>query len=257
MASFRVAPFAALLSVLIAAAGLANAQATRDTVAPLLEQQVQSNAVTAYQIQKYLMKDIPKPRAPATAEQWSVEQQVLRKHILKDVIYHGWPKEWIDSAPQFEQVEVIETTHGYRIRKYRYEIVPGFESTALLYEPVQLNAKVPAILNFTGHDPFGNLSEYEQKRCINFAKKGILALSLGWPGLGELAQQGNNHDFAANLDLVGANSLGFFYLLIRRGLDFLASLPNTDSTRIGATGLSGGGWQTILISSMCALPSAP
>jgi len=250
MASFRVAPFAALLSVLIAAAGLANAQATRDTVAPLLEQQVQSNAVTAYQIQKYLMKDIPKPRAPATAEQWSVEQQVLRKHILKDVIYHGWPKEWIDSAPQFEQVEVIETTHGYRIRKYRYEIVPGFESTALLYEPVQLNAKVPAILNFTGHDPFGNLSEYEQKRCINFAKKGILALSLGWPGLGELAQQGNNHDFAANLDLVGANSLGFFYLLIRRGLDFLASLPNTDSTRIGATGLSGGGWQTILISSL-------
>ena len=91
MASFRVALFAALLSVLIAAAGLANAQATRDTVAPLLEQQVQSNAVTAYQIQKYLMKDITKPRALATAEQWSAEQQALRKRILKDIIYHGWP----------------------------------------------------------------------------------------------------------------------------------------------------------------------
>jgi hypothetical protein len=250
MASFRIAPFAALLSVLIAAAGFANAQATRDTVAPLLEQQVQSNAVTAYQIQKYLMKDIPTPNALATAEQWSAEQQALRKRILKDIIYHGWPPEWIDSAPQFEQVQVINTAHGYRVRKYRYEIVPGFESTALLYEPEPLNGKAPAILNFTGHDPLGNLSEYEQKRCINFAKRGILAFSLGWPGLGELAQQGNNHDFAANLDLVGANSLGFFYLLIRRGLDFLASLPNTDRTRMGATGLSGGGWQTILISSL-------
>jgi cephalosporin-C deacetylase-like acetyl esterase len=126
----------------------------------------------------------------------------------------------------------------------------GFESTALLYEPESPKRKVPAILNFTGHNPLGNLADFEQKRCINFAKRGILALSLGWPGLGELGQQKNNHDVAANLDLVGANALGFFYLLIRRGLDFLAVLPNTDSPRIGVTGLSGGGWQTILLSSL-------
>src|SRR5215469_5822466 len=241
---------AALLFLLITPTEFMKAQATRDVVAPLLEKEVQQKAVTAYQLQRYLMKNIPKPMVPATAEKWNMEARKLRKHILQDIAFHGWPQEWIDSAPRFEQTELIETSHGYRLRKYRYEIVPGFASTAILYEPEQLKGRVPAILNLTGHDPLGNLSEYEQKRCINFAKKGILALSLGWPGLGELAQQGNNHDFAANLDLVGANSLGFFYLLIRRGLDFLASLPNTDSTRIGATGLSGGGWQTILISSL-------
>jgi dienelactone hydrolase len=246
----RATRVGALLSVLVTTAGFARAQAISDTVAPLLEKQVQPKAVTAYQLQIYLMKRIPKPVVPATAEQWNVEAQRLRKDILEDVAYHGWPREWIETGPRFEQTEVIETSHGYRVRKYRYEIVPGFESTAILYEPDRLSGRVPAILNFTGHEPLGNLTEYEQKRCINFAKRGILALSLGWPGLGELGQQKNNHDFAGQLDLVGSNALGYFYLIIRRGLDFLTTLPNTDTKRIGVTGLSGGGWQTIMISAL-------
>jgi dienelactone hydrolase len=246
----RAARAAALLSLFIATGEFSNPQAIRDTVASLLEKEVQPKAVTAYQLQRYLMKNLPKPVVPRTAEQWNAEVQTLRKHILKDVAFHGWPREWIDSDPRFEQTEMIETKHGFHVRKYRYEIVPGFASTAILYEPERMNGRVPAILNLTGHDPLANLTEYEQKRCINLAKQGILALSLGWPGLGELGQPGNNHDFAGQLDLVGSNSLGFFYLIVRRGLDFLATLPNTDTTRIGVTGLSGGGWQTVMISSL-------
>jgi Prolyl oligopeptidase family len=78
----------------------------------------------------------------------------------------------------------------------------------------------------------------------------VLALSLGWPGFGELDQPDNSHDFGGHLDLVGSNSLGYFYLIVRRGLDYLASLPQTDPKRIGVTGLSGGGWQTIMISAL-------
>jgi len=246
----RVAPVAGWLSLLIVTSGFAKAQATRDAVAPLLEEQVQPKAVSAYQVQKYLMKRIPKPVAPQTPEQWNVEKEKLRNHVLQDIVFHGWPQEWISSAPRFEQTAVIETGHGYRVRKYQYEIVPDFKSTAILYEPEQVNGKVPAILNLTGHEPLGNLTEYEQKRCINFAKQGILALSLGWPGLGELGQPENNHDFAGQLDLVGSNSLGYFYLLIRRGLDFLATYPSADDQRIGVTGLSGGGWQTVMIGAL-------
>jgi dienelactone hydrolase len=251
MTSLRQAAMVAtLLSVSTAAAESAKAQATVDAVVPLLEEQIQPKTVAAYQIQEFLMKHIPKPSVPATAEQWNQEERKLRKRILKDIVYHGWPQEWIDSPPRFEQTGVIETIHGYRVRKYRYEIVPGFESTAILYEPRQLKGRVPAVLNLTGHEPLGNLTEYEQKRCINFAKHGILAISLGWPGLGELGQPENNHDFAGHLDLVGSNSLGYFYLVIRRGLDFLTTLPNIDNERIGVTGLSGGGWQTTMISSL-------
>lgn len=240
----------AALSILFATVSSVWPQAISDTVAPLLEKPVQPPAVTAFQIQKYLMQHIPKPVAPPTAEQWNIDAKKLRKHILEDIVFHGWPPEWINSAPHFEQTEVIETSHGYRLRKFRYEIVPGFQSTAILYEPEHLTGRGPAILNLTGHEPLANLTEYEQKRCINFAKQGILALSLGWPGLGELGQPENNHDFAGQLDLVGSNSLGFFYLIVRRGIDFLETLPQADPKRIGVTGLSGGGWQTTMISSL-------
>jgi dienelactone hydrolase len=245
-----VMEFAVVFFFLLVAASVTDAQAIADTVAPLLEKPVQTTAVTAYQLQSYMMKRIPRPVPPATAEQWTAETQKLRKHILEDIAYHGWPQEWVNAAPHFEQTGVIETSHGYRLRKFRYEVVPGLYSTAILYEPEKINGRVPAILNLVGHDPLGNLVEYEQKRCINFAKQGILALSLGWPGYGELGQADNSHDFGGQLDLVGSSSLGYFYLLIRRGLDYLATLPQTDSTRLGVTGLSGGGWQTIMISAL-------
>jgi dienelactone hydrolase len=245
-----VMEFAVVFFFLLVAASVTDAQAIADTVAPLLEKPVQTTAVTAYQLQSYMMKRIPRPVPPATAEQWTAEAQKLRKHILEDIAYHGWPQEWVNAAPHFEQTGVIETSHGYRLRKFRYEVVPGLYSTAILYEPEKINGRVPAILNLVGHDPLGNLVEYEQKRCINFAKQGILALSLGWPGYGELGQADNSHDFGGQLDLVGSSSLGYFYLLIRRGLDYLATLPQTDSTRLGVTGLSGGGWQTIMISAL-------
>ena len=241
-------------SVIVLAAMVAanpvSAQAIADTVAPLLEKPVQPTAVTAFQLQSYMMKHIAKPAVPATAAQWTAEAQKFRKHILEDLAFHGWPQEWVHSAPKFVQTALIETGHGYRIRKFRYEVVPGFESTAILYEPQHISGQIPAILNVVGHDPLGNAVEYEQKRCINFAKRGILALSLGWPGFGELGQPDNNHDFGAQLDLVGSHELGYFYLLMRRGLDYLTTLPQTDTTRLGVTGLSGGGWQTTLLSSL-------
>jgi dienelactone hydrolase len=128
--------------------------------------------------------------------------------------------------------------------------VPGFDSTAILYEPEHITGKVPAIVNVHGHDPRGKAAEYKQKRCINFAKRGIVALSLEWIGFGELLLPEDAHDFGAHLDLVGANELGLFYLAMRRGLDYLASLPQVDPARLGVTGLSGGGWQTIVLSAL-------
>ncbi len=109
----------------------------------------------------------------------------MRQHELS-VIYHGWPQEWVDAKPKFEKVAEIARP-GYRIVKFRYEIVPGFTSTALLYEPEHMTGKMPAILNVNGHGPGGKAVEHKQKRCINQARRGILALSLEWIGMGELS----------------------------------------------------------------------
>ncbi len=203
---------------------IASSQTTAESVQPVLDERVEPTEVVAYQLQEYLSRRIPALPSPGNAREWVDEKQKLQKHILEDIAYHGWPREWIDATPHFEQVGETASGNEYRLRKLRYEIVPGFWAAAVLYEPEKMSGRVPAILNVIGHEPLGLAADYEQKRCINFAKHGIVALSLGWAGYGEMAVKGDNHDDAAALDLVGSNALGFFYLSMRRGLDYLASL---------------------------------
>jgi dienelactone hydrolase len=237
-------------AVSILVSGLGTAQSLPEQLAPILAQPIQSADVTAFQLRQYLMGRVPALPTPATASQWMAEAGRIRRHLLDDVVFHGWPREWVDASPKFEETGVIDES-DYRIRKLRYEVVPGFQSTALLYEPRNIAGKMPAILNVNGHvGPVGKAVEYKQKRCINFAKHGILALNLEWLGFGELTSPDNDHAYAAHLDLAGMNGVGLFYLAMRRGLDFLYQHPNVDRSRLGVTGLSGGGWQTITLSSL-------
>ena len=60
----------------------------------------------------------------------------------------------------------------------------------------------------------------------------------------------NSHWFGAHLDLVGVNEAGLFMLAMRKGLDYLHTHPMVDGNRLGVTGLSGGGWQTIVLSAL-------
>jgi dienelactone hydrolase len=239
--------------VLLALAALArplSAQTEASHLRPILENEILAPQVAVFQLRQYILHRVAKPPAPASAEQWSAETVRLRKRLLNEVVFHGWPREWVEAPLKFEEVGIV-AGKGYRVHKLQYEIVPGFQSVALLYEPEGVHGKMPAILNVNGHvGPEGKAVEYKQKRCITFARHGILALSLEWFSFGELNQNGNQHAFGHHLDLVGANGVGLFYLAMRKGLDYLYDHPNTDRTRLGVTGLSGGGWQTIVLSSL-------
>jgi hypothetical protein len=228
--------------------GTARAQATHRLLDPLLKQSIQNSPVVADELRHFLLQRVPSLSAPSTAKQWETEAEHLRAHELS-VLYHGWPQQWIDAPPKFEKVGTIERP-GYRIVKLRYEIVPGFYSTALLYEPATISGKLPAILDVNGHGPGGKAVEHKQKRCINQVRHGALALSLEWLGFGELQSPENGHNAIELLDLAGSNGVGLFYLAMRRGLDFLYEDADVDRNRIGVTGLSGGGWQTMLLSSL-------
>ncbi len=238
----------------------AHAQTTADSIGRAIEPPLQNPEVTAFQLRRYVAARVPKLVKPSTAERWTAESQRLRRKVL-EVAFHGWPKDWIASAPKFEDLGEIPAGKGYRLRRLRYEIVPGFDSTALLYEPENIHEKIPAILNVNGHEPEGKAMEYIQKRCINQARQGILALNLEWIGMGELANPENAHWNEAYLDFAGSNGLGLFYLAMRRGLDYLWDNPKVDRRRIGITGLSGGGWQSLMLGALdervlAALPDA-
>ena len=214
-------------------------QMTPNAVQKLLDEPIQLPGVIAFQLQRYLIQRIPPLPVPKSAQEWEQQEAKIEKHILDDIAYHGWPREWVDAPPNFEETGVIETGHGYRLHQAALRNCAGIRLGGILYEPESIHGRAPAILNVIGHEPMGEAAEYEQKRCINFAKRGMLALSLGWMGFGELASPQNQHDYGAHLDLVGSNALGLFYLAMRRGLDYLASLPQADPGRLGMTGIFG------------------
>jgi dienelactone hydrolase len=255
MQTDRVARFTAkicaallILAALFCFASQASPQADANLVSPLLQQRLTTEPVVAEQLRHFMFAHVPPLRLPSDAAQWNAEAERLRARQLA-VIYHGWPQNWVEAPSKFEHVGTINA-RGYRIQKLRYEVVPGMYSAALLYEPEHISGKIPAVLNVHGHGPGGKAVEHKQKRCINQALHGLLALSLEWFAFGELSSPENDHSFVGHLDLAGSNGLGLFYLEMRRGLDYLDNDPRVDRSRIAVTGLSGGGWQTIVLSSL-------
>jgi hypothetical protein len=72
--------------------------------------------------------------------------------------------------------------------------LPGIWIPALLYEPEKLAGKVPVVMNVHGHSgPIGKAELPQQIRCINQAKRGILAMNVDWIGMGQLGAAGFGH----------------------------------------------------------------
>ena len=198
-----------LLFAVLLSATLARAQTDAEVSEPMLREQLQSPQVVTFQLQQFLMQKVPKLPTPSSAEQWTAEAQRIRRHLLDDVVFHGWPQEWVNSPPRFEDLGAVASGKGYQLHRLRYEIVPGFYCTALLYTPDPLHGRVPAVLNVMGHfTERGNKMEFEQKFCINQALKGMVVLNPDWIGMGELNQKYNTHWFDSQLDLVGLNGVG-------------------------------------------------
>jgi hypothetical protein len=68
--------------------------------------------------------------------------------------------------------------------------------------------------------------------------------------MGQLRTDGFAHGRMNQLELCGASGLAPFYLAMSRAIDLGLKLEGVDPSRVVVSGLSGGGWQTILISSL-------
>src|SRR5262249_32599532 len=135
-------------TVLAPGAGAQN----RDQFArPALEKPLLPHDVLVYQLRQYLLGRIADPPRPRSAAEWMAQSKQIPAELLER-IFHGGQKEWVEAAPRFEEVGAIESGNGYRIRKFRYQVVPGSQADALLYEPQTGSARMPGILNVLGHD---------------------------------------------------------------------------------------------------------
>jgi hypothetical protein len=203
------------------------------------------------EVRGYVEKRIPVLPEFKSKDAWLTYANQLRSDLLTKVIFRGeQAARWRSAATKVEWLETIPGGPGYRIRKVRYEALPGMWIPAVLYMPDNVKGKIPVHLAVNGHEAVGLAVPYKQIRCINLAKRGIASLSPEWFGMGQLNAIGFYHNRAFDLDLVGESSLAPFYLSISKGLDILLSLPEADSSRVLMSGLSGGGWQTILLSAL-------
>ncbi|MEO2034689.1 MAG: hypothetical protein ABGZ35_21635 [Planctomycetaceae bacterium] len=244
--------FVGVLAVLLHASVTAGVTSAADfSVAGALAQRIIDPQLSLTEVQAYTeARILPMPEVTNVAA-WETYAGRTRQFVLENVVFRGAAHEWRFSPTKAEWLETIAGGPGYHIRKLRYEVVPGMWVAALLYEPDHLDGKVPVVMNVNGHErPEGKAVKYKQLRCINLAKRGMIALNIEWLGMGQLNTPGFDHYRMNQLNLCGSSGLAPFYLSMSRGLDILLQHRNADPQRVAVTGLSGGGWQTIFISSL-------
>ncbi len=233
------------LAIAFAAAGFG---ADADPIASALGKEIIGARQTLAEVKSYALPLVPKMPALTSVEAWEAFAAKTRAEVFQRVIFRGQAETWRSAKTRVEWLDAVETGPGYTVKKLRYEALPGLWIPALLYEPEKRTGAMPVVLNVNGHDGKGKAADYKQIRCVNLARRGMLALNIEWFGMGQFRSEDFRHDLINHIDLTGSSGIATHYLAMTRGIDLLLSLPNADPKRVAVTGLSGGGWQTIFVS---------
>jgi putative membrane-bound dehydrogenase-like protein len=169
-----------------------------------------------------------------TPELWSQRRQELRRQFL--IGARLWPLP--GRTPSKATVHGRREHDGYSVENVALETLPGFYCTGNLYRPLGRTGPGPAVLCPHGHfRPLGRMREEHQVRCAQMARMGATVFSYSMVGWQDSRQ--TTHDDPLVLALQTWNSI--------RAVDFVAGLGGVDPRRIGVTGASGGGTQTLFL----------
>ena len=172
-----------------------------------------------------------------TKAEWEKRADVIRQGIIKGMKLDQMPFVNNDFKPIIRNTRTMD---GYIVENIAIESFPGFYITGNLYRPLKADKKCPAILTPHGHWVDRRMSPDVQRRCACFARMGAVVFAYDMVGYGDSKQV--NHKIPIALLLQTFNS--------KRVLDYLVSRPDVDPDRIGITGESGGGTQTIMITAI-------
>ena len=168
-----------------------------------------------------------------------------RKSILKSCIIDALQ---IEKASDLRNPKIILTKKrkykSYTVENIALEVVPGVYTTGSIYKPLRPGKKNAVILTPNGHFGDGRYRESEQIRCANLAKMGAIVVSYDLFSWGESALQFPSEyhktSIAQTVQVLNGKKL----------LDYLLKLPQTDSSRVGITGGSGGGSHTLFLTAI-------
>ena len=194
---------------------------------------------------------------PATIGEWEAQREGLRKEL------------WVllgKMAPRPKEPKVVvlsrEDRGSYVVEKFHFDngagsIVPGY-----VVIPRNLSGKAPGILYCHWHGGEYDLGKEELFQAKHtpeapgpaLAARGYVVVAVDATGFGE--RNGQGPDGPGNRDYSGEETASKFDLWVGRtywgmllrddlmALDYLVSLPEVDSGRIGVTGMSMGATRT-------------
>jgi cephalosporin-C deacetylase-like acetyl esterase len=181
---------------------------------------------------------------PQTLEAWIRQREATRARLAE--AFGGFPVERCPLAPRLLGTLVRD---GYRVEKVVFQTFPNVWMTANAYVP-DTPGKHPAILSVHGHWRGAKQDPVVQARAIGAAKLGFFVLSVdafgaGERGVGKALGEYHGALTGATLLPVGLPLSGLQVYENARAVDYLQSRGEVDAERIGVTGASGGGNQTM------------
>ncbi len=211
---------------------------------------------------------------PTTRSKWEQAAKRLRRQVKVAVgLWPMWPKK------SLEPVIHGKIDRGdYTIQKVYFESHPGHYVTGNLYRPKEINGKVPGVLSPHGHWSQGRFHEASREEAAEQLAKGAEEYMSGarYPVQARMVQLARMGCVVFHYDMVGyadnrpiphrdgfsdvqaglwlQNKMGLQAFNSIRALDFLSSLSEVDSDRIGVTGASGGGTQTFILGAVDPRP---
>jgi hypothetical protein len=220
---------AAVGSLLAAESGLDPAIAAAAVLAPAERDQF---------FQRYFDRlTTPKPLTRFRSKaQWLAYRPVLQEKARQALGLWPWP----DRPPLNPRVLGQIEHEDYLVQRVYFQVLPEVYASGYLYIPRQALAgaarKLPAVLNPHGHWPQGAVDPTVQTRCIALAKLGYVAFCPDSTHVVDLA--------------TGLCPIGLMTWNNIRALDYLQSLDFVDASRLGCTGASGGGQQTMYLAAL-------
>nr|MDO8113834.1 acetylxylan esterase [Candidatus Sigynarchaeota archaeon] len=175
----------------------------------------------------------------STAPEWETRAETIRQGILRGAELTPLPAR----TPLNATIHSLRVHGNYSVENVYFESFPGFFVTGNLYRPAGPIAAGlhPVILVPHGHHNHNARFEQEiQQIATSFARLGANVFTYDMVGKGESNQ--TEHERAFTLTLQLWNSM--------RVLDFMLGLNDSDPSRVGMTGASGGGTQTFLLAAV-------
>ncbi len=171
---------------------------------------------------------------------WEARRDSLVPCLVEALDLSPMPKS-PGSAPILTQPRRYD---GYTVENFALEVLPGVYATGSIYKPAKVSGLAPIILNPNGHFGDGRYRPDQQLRCAMHARMGAISVSYDLFAWGEslLQFEGKDHRNSIAHTMQTLNAI--------RILDYLCTLKNADKTRVGITGGSGGGSQTMLVAAI-------